>query len=110
MTTTNKKIKEDHTGLYEWIQTENGGFWSKIESLVETQHRVPFSCPGCSKLMMNIDDAPFYRLGVCVSCEIDWVEGRNLPDEIRCDRQALVRWVKEKIEEKQKYLLSKKEE
>lgn len=105
-----KKIKETSDGIYEWIKTENGGFWSRLENLTDIQDRVPFSCPACSKLMMNIDDASFYRFGVCITCEIDWVEGREIPNEIRTNRKSLTRWIKEKIEENKNNPLSKTEE
>lgn len=66
------------------------------------EFKVPFACHACNTLMYNWDRRWFYRRGVCASCSINYIEDRDLPEELLKNRPKLLEYVKEKIEERNK--------
>ena len=69
---------------------------------VRNSYKVPFSCPGCSSVMYNWDTKFFYKSGTCSNCYINYIEDRNIKDEILKNRDLLYGYIKEKIKEKNK--------
>jgi hypothetical protein len=39
--------------------------------------RVPVWCPICSSLMKGKSTQSYYDFGCCISCKIQWIEGRE---------------------------------
>lgn len=74
----------------------------KISQELRDQYKVPFSCPGCGTLMYNWDTKYFYRYSVCADCTIEYIEDRQLPEDLVKDRASLLSYVKTKVFEKQK--------
>lgn len=64
------------------------------------QYKVPLACYACNKLMYNFDNKPFYRYGCCQECFINWIDERDLDENLLKDRARLLAYLKEKIEEK----------
>lgn len=71
------------------------------------EFKVPMGCYACGKLMENWDTNFFYRHGTCSECYINYIEERNLPEDLLKDRKKLVEHIKVKIEEKNKNLDNK---
>lgn len=88
-----KKDKIDHIE-FETIVQDQG--WEEIRD----RYKVPFSCHACGKLMNNWDTQFHHRYGVCGDCAVDYVEERDLSPELLKDRPALLKYVKEAIQEK----------
>ncbi len=80
----------------------------KISQELRDQYKVPFSCYACGCLMYNWDNSAFYKYGVCSDCSINYIEDRELPENLFRDRVALLEYVKTKISEKTKKDLNNK--
>ena len=78
--------------------------WKAKDELqkIRDEYKIPFGCHACGKLMYNFDNKPFYRHGVCQECFINWIDERDLPEELLKNRADLLAYVKEKIEQKKK--------
>ena len=83
----------------------------KIDQKERSRNIVPWACHACGFLMYNWDKTPFYRYGVCSDCSINYVEDRDLPENLIRDRDKLIEYVKEKVAEKKEKIkeLDKKE-
>lgn len=75
--------------------------------ILRNEFKVPMGCYACGKLMENWDTNFFYRHGTCSECYINYIEGRNLNEELLINRKELINHIKSKIEEKNN-ILSKK--
>ena len=97
---SNKKLKETHEGIFEWIDAGHGaGFWAKQEDPQTVHDRVPFACRACGNMLYNFDHTYHLRYGVCANCHVDYLDGReNLPHFKNND--ARTEYVKQKIAEK----------
>lgn len=98
--TESKKTKEQHDGIYEWVDSGHGsGFWMKQEDEQMIHDRIPTSCRACNSWLYNWDRSYHLRYGVCADCYITYMEGReNLPAFKNNDERA--EYVKQKIAEK----------
>lgn len=65
-------------------------------------HRMPLACPACGSLFYNWDKSFYYRHGVCADCTIEYIEGRNLDEDLLRNREELAKYIKQKISEKNK--------
>jgi hypothetical protein len=70
-------MKEERPG-YEWIATENGGFWKKIKGNAH-RHKLDIFCPHCDKITGTIDDKCLGEYGICSECFVLYVEHRQIP-------------------------------
>jgi hypothetical protein len=64
------------------------------------QYCVPSCCRACGNLMFNWDNKYFYKNGVCCECTINWIEGRDLPEDVLKSRDSLVKYVLDCIQQK----------
>jgi hypothetical protein len=71
---------------------------------LRNEFKIPMGCYACGKLMENWDSNFFYRHGTCSECYINYIEGRDLSKELLEDRSELIKYIKCKVEEKNKNL------
>jgi hypothetical protein len=95
------ETKQDDHGFLEKVLYEGASqpVWIRKEDPDKQELRMPWACRSCDNLMMNIDQTPFYRWGVCRNCEVDYLEGRDLSHlKTNADRVAFCKAKKEEKE------------
>lgn len=92
---TDRGFEENQEGYKEIIRDE------EIADLRQ-QYKVPYKCPACIQLIDNWDTKYWYLYGVCSNCFINYLDGRNLSDEIMRSQLKAQAYVIEQIKIKEK--------